>query len=276
MSILSDVVSIVSGAQHTCALTAQGVLSCWGLGDVGQLGRPGGGDPATPGPVDVQWPTGTYVVSAATGSSHTCALISDGSVYCWGWNTFGQLGNATNVGAYDPTPPNPTPAKVDFAWPQPPVALAAGFAHTCALLSDGTVYCWGSDILSTPPSGTGEPGNSIVPLQVFADDRPFGKVVEIAGTGISTCALLQDGTAACWGVLGSSGRNEVPQPVHDVDGISTLSGIVAMAGTGLGDTTCFLVKDKRVVCWGADLQGSFASEVPQGSVPFASPKAIQF
>ena len=271
-----ETVSIVSGTQHICALDWKGVLFCWGMSDVGQLGRVAGpnNDPATPGPVDVQWPADTYVVSAALGYAHTCALVSDGSVYCWGWNNFGQLGNPTNVGSYDPDPPNPTPTKVDFAWPSTPVALAAGFSHTCALLSDGTVYCWGSD--TTPPGGTQEPGNSIVPLQVFVDDRPLAKVVEIAGVGTHTCALLEGGTASCWGALEPSNLNEIPQPVHDVDGTSTLSGIVAMAGTGMGDTTCFLVKDKRVVCWGVDLQGSFVGEIAQDAVPFASPKAVQF
>jgi hypothetical protein len=108
------------------------------------------------------------------------------------------------------------------------------------------------------------------------DDRPLAKVVEIAGVGTHTCALLEGGTASCWGALEPSNLNEIPQPVHDVDGTSTLSGIVAMAGTGMGDTTCFLVKDKRVVCWGVDLQGSFVGEIAQDAVPFASPKAVQF
>jgi alpha-tubulin suppressor-like RCC1 family protein len=146
------------GAMHTCALAKDGV-SCWGLDDIGQLGV-GSAGATTPTPAAVVATNLASVVQIASGGYHACALDGDASVWCWGSNKYGQLGNTkTTTG---PTAA-PVKAKIDHA-----VALAGGIQHTCALRDDGSIACWGSNAngqlgdgttndASTPVSVTGWP-----------------------------------------------------------------------------------------------------------------------
>ncbi len=145
---LTGAVAISSGGYHTCARFPNGTLQCWGLNDGdpntgarggGQLGNPAAGD-LSPTPVPV---TGITTATAVTaGGFHTCALLPNGTVQCWGQNDQGQLGNGTT----DPAPPtvaprNATPVTVSGI--NNAIAVSAGGWHTCALLQDGTVRCWG-------------------------------------------------------------------------------------------------------------------------------------
>ncbi|HEY4187166.1 MAG TPA: RCC1 repeat-containing protein [Polyangia bacterium] len=143
----TNVVALSAGSRHTCAVDDAGNAYCWGAGAAGQLGW---NDP----PVDHGAPAKVMnvsdVVAIAAGDAHTCALTSDaGSVFCWGDNSSGQLGDDTLTSRALATA---TPVMTDVT------ALAAGHAHTCALKSDRTVLCWGADDSGQLGEGT--------PLQV--------------------------------------------------------------------------------------------------------------
>jgi extracellular elastinolytic metalloproteinase len=145
---LADVAQLSAAAGHTCAMTGGGVAYCWGRNDSGQIGTGtvGGGD--RPLPVEVRDTTGSgtlgAVTAVVTGDNHTCALAGTESAYCWGSNSHAQLG----FGELDATP-RPLPVEVRDSEGAGPfteaVSLTAGNAHTCALSTTATVYCWGGN-----------------------------------------------------------------------------------------------------------------------------------
>ena len=200
-ALSSGILSIGAGGYHTCAVLQGASPSigasavCWGKNNVGQLGI-GSSAP-------VLTSTGTTVLglnygvaSLAAAFEHTCALMVNGSVFCWGSNTFGQLGlgflNAT--GFYNA----PMPV---VNLPSPAIHVAAGGYHTCALLHDGAVMCWGScqqtqigDNTAACGAAQGRPS----PAQVHGLGSGSG-VVRIAAGRLHSCALMSNGTAMCWG-----------------------------------------------------------------------------
>jgi alpha-tubulin suppressor-like RCC1 family protein len=144
---LSNAAQVTAGNFHTCAVLKEGLLLCWGQNDHGQTGRGPGGAADEPSPALVALPAGAKVAQASAGLLHTCAVLTDGSVWCWGANQAGQLGLGGNVDGGD-AGFNPTdvllPAQVQ-GLPGPAMAVGAGYEHTCALLVGGRVMCWGSN-----------------------------------------------------------------------------------------------------------------------------------
>ena len=132
-------VAVTAGAYHSCALLASGAVRCWGWNDYGQLGGanlPPGGSPASAA-TTVDIPTAKAI--AATGAFHSCAVLETGSVACWGQDDAGQLGVMR-----DPTAGSVVPGKlVDLGRGRSARSVAAGASHTCALLDDFSVKCWG-------------------------------------------------------------------------------------------------------------------------------------
>ena len=148
---IGDVTSISAGYNHTCAL-AEGTVSCWGLNTLGQLGNTtnNGTPTANPTPTPVVGLTGVTNISA--GFNHTCAADLDGTMSCWGYNYFGQLGNTTNNGILTA---NPTPTTVTGLTGV--TNIAAGYNHSCAVV-DTTMACWGLNRfgqLGSTNNGTG-------------------------------------------------------------------------------------------------------------------------
>ncbi len=133
--------ALSAGGYHTCALMASGGIECWGYNEAGQLGDGTANDSSTP--VEVAGLDGSAQVVSA-GSYHTCALVESGGAECWGNNGGGQLGDGTTSGSTAPVAVTGLSSAVQ--------ALAAGGAHTCALLDTGGIECWGSN-------GAGQLGN---------------------------------------------------------------------------------------------------------------------
>jgi hypothetical protein len=157
---LQNAAAIAAGSGHTCALVSGGNVDCWGVNGGGQLGN---GDSPTPSPTPVQVlgvaGSGTLqsVSAIDTGEFYTCALIRGGNVDCWGDNTHGQLGDG-KTGAGLPTADSPIPVQVLGAGGsgtlQSVAAIASGELHSCALVSGGSVDCWGANFDGQLGDGT--------------------------------------------------------------------------------------------------------------------------
>jgi alpha-tubulin suppressor-like RCC1 family protein len=152
-TLTSGVLAIAGGSQHTCALTAESTVECWGSNSWGQLGSSGGPQSLVPFAVG-GLPSG--VVALAAGAAHTCALTAAGEVVCWGWNAWGQFGNGTTTGSTAPTAVLGLSGKA--------ISIAAGGAFTCAVLASGGVDCWGYN--ATGQLGDGTLNNSLAPVHV--------------------------------------------------------------------------------------------------------------
>src|SRR5438094_625219 len=140
--------AVTAGGFHTCALPGDGTVRCWGQNDLGQLGNgtsdPVPNNPSTFNPTPVTVSGITTAVAISAGGWYTCALLQDGTVRCWGDNTWGELGNGAVLVSPSPTSPvTPTPTPVTVSGITTAVAIEAGVFHMCAILRDGTLQCWG-------------------------------------------------------------------------------------------------------------------------------------
>jgi len=159
------------------------------------------------------------VQQLSAGNAHVCALMSDGSVRCWGDDTHGQLGGSSPL----------TAVPLDKAAKK----VAAGWGHTCALLVDSTVRCWGyqnDGVLGGGSLTTSIPG--------------LTDVEDIAVGSTHSCARMRDRTVRCWG-NSESGQTGDSSPTTPIAG---LSGVVDLAAEGA--STCARLEDGSVKCWG--------------------------
>ena len=127
---------------------------------------------------------GTTTMQTATGNAHTLVLESDGSLFAWGWNNYGQLGDGTNTDRW-----TPVQIGTDNNW----VSIAAGYLHTAAIKSDGTLWAWGGNYYGQLGDGTNT--DRWIPVQIGTDNN----WVSIAAGGYHTIALKSDGTLWAWG-----------------------------------------------------------------------------
>ncbi len=200
---------------------------------------------ATPGEARADWSASGHrpSVAFAGGTAHTCALDDDGTVACWGSNSFGQLGDGSTGDHLTPTV-LPSLGAV--------VSIAAGDAHTCALLYDGSVQCWGDN--SVGQLGTGSYTASSVPVAVSGIGGSAMEAVAISAGGTHTCAALVDGTVKCWGgndqgQIGDGTTTNRNAPVT-ISGVSNITQVAAG-----GEHTCAMDASGQLWCWGANGDG---------------------
>jgi alpha-tubulin suppressor-like RCC1 family protein len=244
---IAQAVAISSGGAHTGALLQGGTVQCWGLNDVGQLGD---GTTATSlTPVNVSGITTAIAVSA--GYKHSCALLGDGTVRCWGDNSYGELGTGTFVPSQvrggPPTDSSSVPVAVTGISTAVGVSASRGY-HTCAVLQNGTVRCWGDN--GNGQLGDGSSTTSATPVTTAG----ITTATAVAAGDFHSCALLQDGTVDCWGLnysgqLGDGSMNSSYTPVR-VSGISTAVAV----STGVIHS-CAVLQGGTVRCWGNNGSG---------------------
>lgn len=248
----TTVLQIASGDDHTCALLNTREVRCWGSNDLGQLGLGHtdniGDNEAPNGPVVA---LGAEALQLTAGRKHTCALLSGGDVRCWGDASLGQLGYGnTNTIGDDETPDS-----------QPPVSLGGAVSfldasgeHTCALLNNGDVRCWGFSFRGVLGYGDNESiGNDEVPSSVLPVNVGGGVILLAAGA-THNCALFLNGDVRCWGfgatgALGYGntddlGDNETPasQPPLSLGG--------AAITIAAGGHNCAILETQTMRCWG--------------------------
>ena len=261
--------SVATGSAHTCALTAAGTAWCWGRGESGQLGVPApttvcnlDAGVAACSMVPVAVGGGRTFTTLTAGVAHNCALTSDGTAYCWGSNSSGQLGDDSLTPRSAPVPVATT---LKFA------SIDAGATHTCALTSSGTAYCWGLNIVGALGDNTTTPRS--VPVAVVGGH--IFKSIHAGGFALGhTCALTHDGVAYCWGenVRGQLGRGTSPNvEAHPTPAPVTGGLTFASLTVGLGRHSCGIATGGTAYCWGENGFGGLGDGT---SVHSSSPVAV--
>ena len=256
--------AISAGEGHTCALLDDGTVRCWGFGGNGRLGYANTNDigetPAAIPPVNLG--AGRTARAISAGESHTCAVLDNGTVRCWGYGRTGQLGYGNNADIGDNEAPGSV-AAVDLGAGRTAVTISAGESHTCAVLDDGSVRCWGfggQGQLGYP--GSGFVGDDEAPGSFGPVDLGPGRTaIAISAGNVHTCAVLDNATVRCWGFgangqlgygnLASVGDNETPGSVGPLDLGANRTAKAIAAGR---QHSCAILDDGSVRCWGG---GSF-------------------
>lgn len=237
----SGVVAIAVGYEHACALRGNGEMLCWGSNSYGKLGTGRTGDEHAPATVSGFGP-GASVIGIAAGRNHTCAVKSDQSVYCWGDNTAGALGDGTSAGHMVPMPVATLGAGSGV------VRVSAGFDVSCAVLTGGAARCWGYN--QDGQLGNGTRTTARVPSTVLLPG-----VVEISSFRNHTCAHTGAGQAFCWGINGSGELGDGTQISHYIPmPVSTLDTGVQRVAAG-NSYSCARKSDGALFCWGSNFTG---------------------
>ena len=264
---LTGVTAVAAGGGHTVALKNDGTVWAWGNNDFGQIGN-GTTVNRVLTPAQVAGLTG--VAAIAAGGRHTVAVKNDGTVWAWGNNDSGQLGDGTTVNRLTP---------VQVAGISGVSALAAGGRHTVAVKNDGTVWAWGLNEVGQ--LGDGTTTSRLTPVQVAG---LTGMVAVVAGGG-HTVALKNNGTAWAWGanyfgqlgdgliptlarLLGITGDDTTINRLAPVQ-VAGLTGVAALVA-GVNHTIATR-SDGTVWSWGASYSGQlgdgkFASRFTYGGV----------
>jgi alpha-tubulin suppressor-like RCC1 family protein len=290
LALPSKVKRIQRGMTHVCAILVDDTVRCWGSASWGQLGS-GATTAQTPSaqlpPVDLG--SGRTVKDLVLGTAHSCAILDDNTLKCWGFNDDGELGlGDTNIRGDAPGQMGPALPHVDLGAGRTAIGVAATRApiiasipddHTCALLDDHTVKCWGSNA-GDYTLGIGAPGDRgdapgtmgnalpVVNLGTGRTAKAISAASSLFGSKV-TCAILDTGAVKCWGTndhgelgIGDYGpHGDTPAdmgdglPAVDLGVGRTAKSIVVGSGYGTMVTTCALLDDDRVKCWGSNDNG---------------------
>jgi alpha-tubulin suppressor-like RCC1 family protein len=270
ISNLNTAVAVAAGGHHTCALLVGGAVQCWGRNTEGQVGDASGADPIA-APTGIRTFATVPGLAIAAGGYHSCELMSDGTVMCWGYNHDQQI----TAGGFGSTYTATTAAMVAGA-----VAVTAGAYHSCALLGNGSVDCWGYN--NDGESGPAQSVFNTIPTSARQIDASTGAGVEgtTAQGGYHTCALLTSGSINCWGYNGhgelGNGTATDPAPFGAPVTVIGLAGPASSVAAG-GYHTCAIVAT-TIVCWGANGsaqlgRGTFGGDAVVAGVVSGNPPA---
>lgn len=259
----SDVTALAGGRWHFCAMVGGEVL-CWGNNGDGQLGDGTTDEQAEPTPV--QGLAGTPSAVDA-GDDHTCAVLDDGAIQCWGSNSYGQLGDGGEESSV-------TPVSVQ-GLSGPAVAVAAGSTHTCALLEAGDVQCWGFNAGLTDDRST---WTLAEPVSV-AELRGAS---EVATYGSLTCGLIE-GAVRCVAAINNYGQLGAPSSLDEtrVSEPVGLADVATSVSVGL-DFACASLANGNIQCWGYNQRGQLGNgvatthDIPVTVSGVVSPTAVGF
>lgn len=248
---LTNVISVAAGGSHSLALKSDGTVWAWGSSDYGRLGN-GLSGVEDDSSVPVQVKDLTNVTSISAGSGYSLAVKSDSTVWAWGENDYGQLGDGTKS---DSSVPVLVMELTNV------VAVAAGSFHSLALKSDGTVWAWGYN--NYGQFGNATTSDSSVPIQV----TNLTDFIAISAGGFYSLALKNDGTVWAWG------NNEYGQLGNGASGYGTYSSVPVqvknladVSNISAGDQHSLAVRSNGTVwAWGINSEGQLGNNTTDDS-----------
>jgi alpha-tubulin suppressor-like RCC1 family protein len=278
-----------SGGSFSCALRSNGSVKCWGLNTSGQLGQGDlvnrGGEPDDMGDnlFNVDLGVGLSAKNIAAGGRHACVILQDDRVKCWGRNDSGQLGLGDTDDRGDATGEMGDALPfVNLGTGRTAKALALGSSHSCAILDNDEIKCWGS-------GGSGQLGQGDTQIRgdnsnEMGDNLPIVNLgtqtpINIEAGSSSTCALLANEAVKCWGSNGSGrlGLGDT-QSRGDQPGEMGSSLPEVQIGSGrsvkklsVGDShVCVVLDNNLVKCWGNNGNGELGigNQFDRGSASF--------
>jgi alpha-tubulin suppressor-like RCC1 family protein len=246
--------AITAGGARTCGLGIDGTAYCWGLGPLGDGTQDDAATALKVGSQErVQLSEQIRFSSLSTSDRHTCGVSTEGTAYCWGSNTAGQLGTTTPEMCGDPDQQNtwpcstePLPVSGDIRFSQ----VATGWGHSCGIALDDGVYCWGAN--SSGQLGDGTETDRATPTRVASDEVVFTMVSAYSG---STCGVASDGTGYCWGghPLGNGSDSSAVAP-------TPVAGSVRFEHLSVGGAhKCGLSMEGFIYCWGSNRRGQLGN-----------------
>lgn len=265
------------GYYFTCALLDNNSVKCWGHNGFGQLGYGDKQVRRMPAPTPIDLGQGRTAKQVSAGSTHTCVVLDNDTVKCWGYNAQGQLGYGNNV-----TLLKPSASAVDVGTGRTVKQVSVGATHTCAVLDNDTVKCWGDGTYGQ--LGTGSSATLKKPPVSPVDVGTGRTVKQVALMYHSTCALLDNNTVKCWG------GNQTGQLGYGFYG-RILAPSAAPVDVGLNRTVehltvgyshvCVLLDNNTVKCWGDNSFGHLGYGdkrgrlQPEGTVPLGTGWLVQ-
>ncbi len=244
---------VTAGLGHTCALSNAGAVRCWGSDTYGQLGNGAGAGQSTPPATALTMPGAATATAVVAGADHNCAILSGGGVACWGRNTNGQVGIGSAGGGVQ------SPTSIVLPAGRTATRLALGQSHSCALLDNATVTCWGSDSSGQLGNGSAT-GNVTSPPAALA----ISSVASIVAGTLHTCAVFAGtGGMTCWGddtvgQLGNGASGAANAPGAVIGGLDASLGLGAAGNAH----TCVISSAGDVRCWGSDSVGQLGNGAP--------------
>ncbi|MFZ5948284.1 MAG: T9SS type A sorting domain-containing protein [Stygiobacter sp.] len=247
---------IACGDYHTIALTIDGQVYSWGRNDYGQLGNSNQQNSNVP--VKTLGLAKT-IIQIAAGSRHSVALASDGTIFTWGNNDYGQLGDGNKTTIKNlPIEVNQTGSLSG----KTVIQVAAGSNHTLALTSDGLVYAWGNNDSGQLGDGTNTLSTNAVPVSTLGVLKDK-KIIKIAAGSKHSIALASDGTVYTWGdnwrgALGTGNyfNSKVPVAVSTTGALNGKKIIQISAGSG---HSIALASDGKIYTWGDNSYGQLGN-----------------
>lgn len=259
---LTGVKKISLGSYHVCAVMDDTTAKCWGK-DTWAWGMLGNGGVEAIFPSTVVSAHGSTaplagVVDISAGGGHTCALLSDTSVKCWGYNSDARLGDGTNVDRLEPV----TVVETSGGALTGVRNVSVGAYHTCAARRDTSAVCWGSNVYHQINSSN-EPWYNH-PVPIYTSGGTSGTLLtgidSVSGGGVHNCALTTDSRDVCWGLdqastlgRGYLGAPRFGLPAHVLTDAGTELTLVTSTDASAG---CATLADKTLRCWGHNYSGA--------------------
>ena len=265
--------SISAGTQHTCALLDNASVKCWGYNLYGQLGidnnnSMGDGSGEMAQLTGINLGTDRTATAISAGYDHTCALLDNASVKCWGWNHYGHLGIGSNVNMGDGSGEMDSLSSINLGTGRTATAISAGYYHSCAVLDNASVKCWGRNNYGQLGIGKasieGRYSREMGDNLTVANLGTGRTATAIAAGTFHSCAVLDNGSVKCWGYnnYGQLGIDNTTTMGDDsgemgdnLPAVDLGTGRTATAISAGASHSCALLDNGAVKCWGYNYYG---------------------